>query len=103
VTIENILEEVVGEIIDESDRLNPSVQEVSKTEWIAKGSTEIEEINAKTGICLKKEDYIDLDNFIISALGRAPKLDDAIEYSNYRILMEDVQGKKVVLARIVKS
>lgn len=102
VTIENILEEVVGEIIDESDRLNPSVQEVSKTEWIAKGSTEIEEMNAKTGISLKKADYIDLDNFIISTLGRAPKLDDVIEYSNYKILMEDVQGKKVVLARIVK-
>ncbi|MBI2660378.1 HlyC/CorC family transporter, partial [Candidatus Woesearchaeota archaeon] len=69
VTIENILEEVVGEIIDESDRLNPSVEEVSKAEWLVKGSTEIEEINARTGISLKKADYIDLDNFIVSTLG----------------------------------
>ena len=103
VTIENILEEIVGEIIDESDRLNPSVEQVSKSEWTVKGSTEIEEINAKTGISLKKADYIDLDNFIISTLGRAPKPDDVIEYGNYRILMEDVQGKKVVRARIVKN
>ena len=42
-------------------------------------------------------------NFIISTLGRAPKLDDVIEYNNYKILMEDVQGKKVVRARIVKN
>lgn len=103
VTIENILEEVVGEIIDESDRLNPSVEQASKAEWIVKGSTEIEEINAKTGISLKKSDYVDLDNFILSTLGRAPKLDDVIEYNNYKIMMEDVQGKKVVRARIVKS
>ena len=103
VTIENILEEIVGEIIDESDRLNPSVEQTSKSEWIVKGSTEIDEINAKTGISLKKADYIDLDNFIISTLGRAPKLDDVIEYNNYKILMEDVQGKKVVRARIVKN
>ncbi|MBI4143386.1 HlyC/CorC family transporter, partial [Candidatus Woesearchaeota archaeon] len=48
VTIENILEEVVGEIIDESDRLNPSIEELSKAVWLVKGSTEIEEINAKT-------------------------------------------------------
>lgn len=103
VTIENILEEVVGEIIDESDRLNPSVEELSKAEWVVKGSTELEEINAKTGISLKKADYIDLDNFIVSTLGRAPRLDDVIEYNNYKIMMEDVQGKKVVRARIVKA
>lgn len=101
VTIENILEEIVGEIIDESDRLNPSVEQLSKTEWIVKGSTEIEELNAKTGILLKR-DYIDLDNFIVSTLGRAPKLDDVVEYNNYRVSMEDVQGKKAVRARIVK-
>ena len=103
VTIENILEEIVGEIIDESDRLNPSIEQISKNEWIAKGSTEIEDINAKTGISIKKADYIDLDSFILSTLGRAPKLDDVIQYNNYKILMEDVQGKKVVQARIVKS
>ena len=103
VTIENILEEVVGEIIDESDRLNPSVEQSTRNGWVVKGSTEIDEINAKTGISLKKADYIDLDNFIVSTLGRAPKLDDVIQYNNYKILMEDVQGKKVVQARIVKS
>lgn len=103
VTIENILEEIVGEIIDESDRLNPSIELLSKNEWIVKGSTEIEEINSKTGMPIKKSDYIDLDTFIISTLGRAPKLDDVIEYQNYKIKMEDVQGKKVVRARVVKG
>ena len=103
VTIENILEEIVGEIIDESDRINPSIVQASKNEWVVKGSTEIEEVNAKTGISLKKADYVDLDSFILSTLGRAPKLDDVIQYNNYKILMEDVQGKKVVQARIVKS
>ncbi|MBI2541178.1 HlyC/CorC family transporter [Candidatus Woesearchaeota archaeon] len=102
VTIENILEEIVGEIIDESDRLNPSVEQLSKSEWIVKGSTEIDEISTKTGLLLKR-DYIDLDSFIVSTLGRAPKLDDIIEYNNYKISMEDVQGKKAVRARIVKA
>ena len=103
VTIENILEEIVGEIIDESDRLNPSVEQASKNEWIAKGSTEIEEVNAKTGIQIKKADFVDLDAFIFSTLGRTPKVDDEIIFQNYNITMEDVQGKKVLRARIVKS
>ncbi len=102
VTIENILEEIVGEIIDESDRINPSVEHPARNDWIVKGSTEIEEINAKTGIGMKASDYIDLDNFILSTLGRAPKPGDMIVHQNYKIVMEDVQGRKVLKARIVK-
>ncbi len=103
VTIENILEEIVGEIIDESDRINPGIQEVAKNEWIVKGSSEIDDVSAKTGIPIKKADYVDLDSFILSTLGRAPKPDDAIEHQNYKIKMEEVQGKKVIRARVVKS
>ena len=102
VTIENILEEIVGEIIDESDRLNPSIQQVNKNEWLVKGSTEIEDLSAKTGIPIKDSDYVDLDTFILSSLGREPKVGDEIKQANYIIIMEDVQGKKVVRTRIVK-
>lgn len=103
VTIENILEEVVGEIIDESDKINPSIMQVSKNEWIAKGTTEIEEVNAKTGLVIKKSDYVALDSFILAELGRTPKVNDVVNYQNFKIIMEDVQGKKVLNARIVKT
>ncbi|MBS3097079.1 hypothetical protein J4480_06630 [Candidatus Woesearchaeota archaeon] len=36
-------------------------------------------------------------------MGRAPKPDDVIEHQNYKIKMEEVQGKKVIRARVVKS
>lgn len=102
VTIENLLEEIVGEIIDESDKINPSIMPASKNEWIVKGSTDIQEVNIKTGILLKEADYVDLDSFIVSTIGRAPKLGEEITYNNYKIIMEEVQGKKVLRARIIK-
>lgn len=102
VTIENILEEIVGEIIDESDKINPSISQISKNEWVVKGSTEIEEINLKTGISIKASDYVDLDSFILATLGRAPKLNEEISYRNFKLKMEDVQGKKVLSVRIIK-
>ena len=101
VTIENILEEIVGEIIDESDRINPAIMETSKNIWHTKGSVEIEELNSKINIGIKK-DFVDLDSFIVATLNRAPKLGEVLNYSNYKITMEDVQGKKVVRARIEK-
>jgi len=102
VTIENILEEVVGEIIDETDRINPDIQEVSKNAWVARGSTEADVLNKKTGILIKK-DFVDLDSFILSKLGRAPKLNEQLVHNSYKITMEDVQGKKVIRARIEKA
>ena len=102
VTIENILEEIVGEIIDESDRINPGISQVSKNEWVVKGSIEIEELNRKTGMSVKETDFVDLDTFIVATLGRAPKLGEEIEYQNFKLIMEDVQGKKVIQTRIVK-
>ena len=102
VTIENILEEIVGEIIDESDRINPGVIQVNKNEWVVRGSIEIDDLNRKIGTSIKSSDYTDLDSFVVTTLGRAPKLNEEVKHQNYRILMEDVQGRKVVQARILK-
>lgn len=102
VTIENILEELVGEIIDESDRLKPTVMQISKNEWNAIGTAEIEELNTKIGMSIKESDYDSFDSFILSTLGRSPKEGEEIAYQNYKITLEEVQGKKVLKARIVK-
>ncbi len=103
VTIENILEEIVGEIIDESDKINPSISQISKNEWAVKGSAEIEEINSRTGASINASDYIDLDNFIFAMLGRAPRIGDRIAHKDFDLIMDDVQGRKVLRARIVKG
>ncbi|MBI2655158.1 HlyC/CorC family transporter [Candidatus Woesearchaeota archaeon] len=103
VTIENILEEIVGEIVDESDRINPSVMQITKNEWDAKGTAEIDDLNSKTGMSIRESDYDSLDSFASSTLGRPPKAGDEIHYQNFKIIIEEVQGKKVLKAKIVKS
>ncbi|MAG91962.1 hypothetical protein CMO83_04770 [Candidatus Woesearchaeota archaeon] len=103
VTIENILEEIVGEIIDESDRINPNVFQIEKNQWVVKGITEIDELNKKTGIPIKAKDYDNLDSFILKSLKRAPQVGEEISHDNFKVVMEDVQGRKVLKARIVKE
>ena len=102
VTIENILEEIVGEIVDESDRINPSVMQITKNEWTAKGTAEIDGLNTKTGISIKESDYDSLDSFVSATLGRSPKPGDEITHNNFKIFVEEVQGKKMLKAKIVK-
>ena len=102
VTIENILEEIVGEIIDESDRINPSIQQISKNEWLANGTANIETVNAQTGLSIRESDYDSLHSFIAATLGRPPKLAEEFPYQNFKFIIEDAQGKKVLKARIIK-
>lgn len=102
VTIENILEELVGEIIDESDKINPSVVQNVKNEWYAKGTAEIEKVNSATGMTIKESDFDSLDTFVLSTLGRSPKTGEEIQYQDFKIIMEEVQGKKVLKAKIIK-
>lgn len=102
VTIENILEEIVGEIIDESDRINPDIMQVSKNEWLASGTAEIETVNAKAGTPIKESDYDSLNAFIISTFGKTPKSGDEIIFQNFKFKIEDVQGRKVLKVKIVK-
>ena len=102
VTIENILEEIVGEIFDESDKLKPTIMQMSKNEWSVIGTAEIEELNSKIGMALKESDYDSLDSFVLSILGRVPKEGEEIAYHGYKIILKEVQGKKVLRARIVK-
>lgn len=102
VTIENILEEIVGEIVDESDRINPGVMQITKNEWTAKGTAEIDDLNSKTGISIKESDYDSLDSFVLASLGRTPKVGDEISHHSFKITVEEVQGKKVLKTKIVK-
>ena len=102
VTIENILEEIVGEIIDETDRLKPTVAQISKNEWSVIGTAEIEELNNKIGMAIKESDYDSLDSFVLSMLGRAPKEGEEIINQNFKIIAEEVQGKKILRAKVVK-
>jgi CBS domain containing-hemolysin-like protein len=102
VTIENIIEEIVGEILDESDKIDPGLVQGSKNEWFVKGSIEIAELNAKTGIGIKEADFVDFDGFVYATLGRPAKEKEEIPYKDFKITMEDVQGKKVLKARLVK-
>ena len=102
ITIENILEEIVGEIIDESDKINPNIIQVSKNEWLLRGSTEAEEVSQKTGMQISS-DFANLDGFVLSTfLGRSPKTNEQILHQNFRIVIEEVQGKKILRARIIK-
>lgn len=72
ITIEDVLEELVGEIEDESDRPDALVRRTGEREWVAAGRAEREHLEASAGLVLPDGDFETLAGYLLSVLGRVP-------------------------------
>jgi len=107
VTMEDLIEEIMGDIDDEYDHDDPDVKLLDKDTYIARGSVSIKELNSRLEIELDEEteDYDTLGGFIIHHLGYIPDDGDKPELtiSDLSFRVESVEDKRVVAVRISKS
>ncbi|MEW8995006.1 hemolysin family protein [Clostridium sp.] len=100
VTIEDLIEEIVGEISDEYDDEEPEIYVVKEDEYIVGGSIRIEDINELIGTRIESEEFDSIGGFIIGVLGRFPNISEEINYSNYRFIIEDIDRNRIKKIRI---
>jgi CBS domain containing-hemolysin-like protein len=95
VTLEDILEEIVGEITDEHDTIvtDETITEISPDTFEVLGKIRIDELNSQLNLYLpEEEDYDTVAGFIFSTLGHIPELDESVDFEH--------EGKKVRLTVI---
>lgn len=102
ICMEDILEEIVGNIFDEHDEVEYNIVRVSETVYQVKGLTPLEEITEEIGITFEEGDYDTLNGYLIAKLDRIPENDEGTEITEdgviYRIL--SVEDKMIALVRI---
>jgi CBS domain containing-hemolysin-like protein len=104
VTIEDLLEEIVGEIQDEYDVEEPLFQKISEDEWIFDAMLRIEEVNDEMGINLMADNGIEtLGGFIFERLGEVPEVGDCIDVDHLTLEVVDVDGKRIKKVRITRE
>ncbi len=96
VTLEDLLEEIVGEIDDEYDRPDISILRLTKDRVRVAGSFPIDEFNERFGCALHEEDYNTVGGFVFGELGRAPQPGDRIEEEGVRFTVHEVDGARIV-------
>ena len=101
VTIEDILEEVVGEIEDETDPRVAGVRKLTDGDWYVRGHVAIGDLQ-DFGIELPVDSdaYNSVGGYVFSELGRLPKRGDAIAANGYDIRVESVRENRIVAVRI---
>jgi CBS domain containing-hemolysin-like protein len=101
VTVEDILEEVVGEIEDETDPRAASVRKLTDGDWYVRGHVSLGDLE-DVGIRLpvSSDAFNSIGGYVFSELGRLPKRGDRITANSYEIRVESVRENRIVAVRI---
>lgn len=103
ITLEDILEEIFGEIDDEYDRSNATEEVISEREFRFSGSLEIEYLNEKYRLGLRnKEEYSTLSGYIIQTNEAIPEVGDQIRLESYDFIIEEMSDTRVEHLRLVR-
>ncbi len=104
VTMEDLLEEIVGDIDDEFDQDEPEIEKISRNTYYAKGTLSIKELNFNTDSNFDEEteDYDTLGGLLFFLMGRIPEDQERpfIEYQGMRFKIEKIENKRIQWVRI---
>lgn len=97
VTIEDLIEEIMGEINDEDDNIEESIIKLDDKSFLVNGGTTLEELNDKLNIDVQSDDIDTLSGFIINLIGRIPSESDenVIEYKDITFKIDKLGEKRI--------
>ncbi len=104
VAMEDILEEIVGNIMDEYDVESEYIEEKGKDEYVIEGKTPLEELEEKFGISFENEEFETLNGFLISRLDKIPEPDEQfdVDYKGYNFKILSVENKMIQSVLVTK-
>jgi len=96
ITLEDALEEIVGEIIDESDKFEPHIVRLKKDEWRVLGKSEIDEVNEIIPMSIPdSREYDTFSGYILEQIGRIPREKEEIPLGDYMVTVYEMDGNRI--------
>ena len=101
VTIEDILEEIVGDISDEYDETLEEIKVIAENEYVVEGSTKIEDVNEMLGTSFKSDDFDSIGGFVIGVIGQFPEKEEIVEKDGIKFIIEEIDKNRIEKIRIL--
>jgi len=99
VTLEDIIEEIVGEIYDETDELEQSIRKIPGDGYLIDAQTPLDDVAEALGIAFPEGDFETLSGFLYERFGYIPKVGEALTYEGWRLTIAEADERKVDLVR----
>ncbi|HEX2029879.1 MAG TPA: hemolysin family protein [Actinomycetota bacterium] len=95
VTLEDLIEEIVGEIEDEFDRAEPNVKPVGDDRYRLNAKVSVDDVNDLLEVKLPDTEWDTVGGLMLGILGRVPRQGEAVEFGDLRFTAERVQGRRI--------
>jgi len=103
VTIEDLVEELVGDVVDEHDAAVPDFRRESNDNWLLSGLQRPDEVQAAIGVDLPEgADYETVAGLIVQLLGRLPEVGDQVSVPGARLTVERMDGRRIDRIRLTR-
>ena len=99
-TLEDCLEELVGEIVDEHDEEDDSLRMLPNGDLLVDGSMPIGRLNDEISTKIPENEYDTIGGFIFGMLGRVPVIGDSVEHQGWKFSTEGLDGRRVQKVRV---
>jgi putative hemolysin len=100
VTIEDLVEEIVGDIDDEYDDDTDQIEVIKEDEFIVAGNTRINMVNEMIGLNIESEDFDTIGGFVTGIHGRLPKTGETIVYNDTKFIIQNTSKNRIVKLKI---
>jgi CBS domain containing-hemolysin-like protein len=102
-TLEDIVEEIVGEIRDEFDEEEPAVKEMGDGSYLTDGRISINEVNEALGTDFESQDFETVGGLVLGHLGRVPEKGDEVHIDGHLLRVDQTDGPRIAQVLIRRS
>jgi putative hemolysin len=102
VTLEDLIEEIVGSIHDELETEEKDVQIVDEKNFVISGQSALDEVNELLDTSLHSADFNTLGGFVFGLFGRMPKVGEQLKYKNLKLEILELEGRKIGKIKVTK-
>ena len=100
VTIEDLLEEIVGEIRDEYHVESDTVTDEGNGVFVFKGKVSVDEVRDRLGVTIEREGFETLGGYLLSHLGRMPYVGEAFHVGDLSVEVLEVERRRITRVRV---
>jgi putative hemolysin len=102
VTLEDLLEEIVGEIQDETDRESPLLKQIDENTYDVSAMIDMEQLNEELGLELPINGVETLGGFVYEQVGQVPPVGEIVEADSITIEVVEVEGRRIRTLRVCR-
>lgn len=103
VTMEDIIEEIVGDIQDEFDKEQEDILEISSNVWICDARVDLDDLNEALESEFPNEDFDSLGGFVFDLFGKVPVKYEKVSWNDYDFIVQDMDGHRINQVKVIKN